>query len=341
MRSKIHIFLVAFVSLVAFAGCEHHLLYYSSSETVEVTINVDWSRSDIENPNGVTAIAYYDSGELYRQFSPFSNTSQIKLTLPEGIFDIVLYNNTNSEFEYINFEATSEFSTALVNTVSKTPSWELTGDDVGKDVVYDPDIFASCVVHDVEVTSGMVEYYYSKPDLYYATCDVEYDAEMLRRTVQVVVYADIDDICYAAGAPYTHFKHFAGGFLLGQEVADSRQVIQEFVLNNVVYDDETCQCGTIMKEFTSFGEVTDIGADYYVDINFMLLDGEYKRYIFDVTDQIEIEYNDAGIPYIYIYVDVTLPYSEADTPDDDDDDTSTGLGTDVTQWDNVGATLPL
>ncbi len=341
MRGKMRILFVVIVSLVAMYACEHHHLYYSSSETVEVIINIDWTQSDISNPNGVTAIAYYDSGELYRQFSPFSTTSQIKLTLPEGVFDVVLYNNTNSEFEYINFEATSDFSTAIANTTSKTSVRTLDGDDVGKDVVNDPELFASAVVHDIEVTTGMLEYYYSQPELYYSNYETEYYVSMLRRTVQVFIYVDVDDICYAGAAPYTLFKHFAGGFLLGLEQADERQVIQEFVLNSVVYDDDTKQNGRIMKEFTSFGKVTDPDADYCVDIDFMLLDGEYERYIFDVTDQVEIEYNSEGIPYIDIYLSLTLPYAEGESLDDSYSDSSAGLGTDVEPWDNIGATVPL
>ncbi len=335
MRTKVTY--IYFMLLVAACGCNHHHLYYSSSESVEVTINIDWSQSGITDPNGVTAIAYWDSGELYRQFSPFSSTSQITLELPEGVFDIILYNNTNSEYEYINFEATDNFSTAIASSVSKSSVRTLDGDDVGKDVVNDPEIFASAVLQDVEITGAMVEYYYSQPEQYYGSSESTYSVSMLRRTVQVLIYVEIDDIRYAGAAPYTLFKHLAGGFLLGQEVADSREVIQEFVLNSVVYDDDTKYDGTIMKEFTSFGQVSDPDAEYIVDIDFQLLDGDWKRYIFDVSDQIDIEYNSEGVPYIDIYLSLTLPYAEGLSTGE----LEGGFTPEVGPWDDVNATLPM
>lgn len=321
------------VMLLGLLGCEHHHLYYSSSETANVKINVDWTNTGL-SPNGVTAIAYYNNGDLYRSFPAYSNPNEVNISLPVGTFDVVLFNNTPSEYLYIEFLNSDNISTVLANAKLKEAVRSVSDDDSDKDVVANPEVLASIKVEDIVVTQSTVDYYWNKPDSYESSTLLEYSAEPVRRVINVRVYVHTIGLKYASGSPRCFFKHFSGGFLLGEERSDERQVMQEFVLNNREFDAGSDVDGTITQEFTSFGEVTDPDATYVVDIDFTLLDGSSFPVIVDVTDQIEL-YMDGYTPRIDIFLEIELPETEGDSSGNSSFDTS------VEDWNDIVVSLPM
>lgn len=335
MRKLVNIALII-VAFVAAIGCEHHDLYHAQYDYAHVRIDLDWSEAGLDaTPNGVTAIAYeHETGDMYSYYSPFTTIDYVDVGLPVGTYDVVLFNNSESEFQYIDFLNTTQLSTLIANGVETEPVRALSKSDEDKDVISHPDVIASSKVENIIITSDMVNYTLDMPDIYETVIAAEYETKPQRRVVNVTIYCRTIGVEFAAGAPRTFFKHFSGGYLLGLEEADERQVIQEVVLSTILYDDETQSDATIWQEFTSFGEVTEQGATYVVDAEFTLVDGETYGAVFDVTDQIEV-YMDGYIPRIDIYVEVELPVAIATT------DSNSSFETEVEAWDNIVVTLPM
>ncbi len=324
------------MTLVVAVGCRHHDLYHAHYDFANLRINIDWSEAGLDDaPNGVTAIAYdTTTGEIYKRYAPFATTDYIDIGLPVGVYDVVLFNNAVSEYQYIDFLNQSSISTLIANGVKKTPVRIPSKADAHKEVIANPDVIASSKVEGIVVTQDMVNYTLEMPSIYNSVISAEYYTKPQRRVVNVTVYCHTIGVKYAAGAPRTFFKHFSGGYLLGVESADERQVIQEIVLSTIRYDDDKKIDGTIWQEFTSFGRVTQQGATYVVDAEFTLVDGVKFGAIFDVTDQIRV-YMDGYIPRIDIYVEIELPVAIAPG------DSGNSFDTDVEDWDDVIVGLPM
>ncbi len=326
---KCYLIYMLVVLTAFFCACEHHELFYSNGENATVRINIDWSKTEI-SPNGVTPFAFYSStGELYREFSTSGNLDYVDVSLPEGTYDIVLINNSTSEFSYIDFSGKSNISTFLGSAKLASAVREVSKSDQDKDVVADPDVLTSVKVENISVTKQMVEFHEDLPDAYSYTIEKELGVVMERRVVEVTIVANVTNIASVPNAPMTFFKHFSGGYYPGLEHNESREVMHEFLFNNrqLVNDDKDA---IISTRFNSFGKVDDLTATYELDIAFVLANGEDFPVIVDVTDQ-TTEYMDGNIKRIYIEIDIDLPVvtSSGDVQDD------SGFEAEVDDWDEV------
>ena len=93
--------------------------------TAAMRVNVDWSDFlDKETPSGMTVIMYPQSGELSEPVFTRSNTiSHAIVNLPEGRYNSVVFNQSESEFGTLGFRNMGKFSTAEVVTVEAAAKW--------------------------------------------------------------------------------------------------------------------------------------------------------------------------------------------------------------------------
>ncbi|MFI3268614.1 MAG: DUF5119 domain-containing protein [Rikenellaceae bacterium] len=298
-----------------FASCEHHHLYYVVSNTATIKFNVDWSYADL-TPNGVTVLAYNSGdGSLYEIFSPQNATESFYLSFGEGTYDLVFFNNTPDEFSAVDFSGYSDINTLLVSAKDKTSTREVSEEDSYLDVIMDPDVLASTVLRNVEVTSEMIDIYYDRPDLSVTMSEFEYTVYPERVVYDCLVEVHVKGLKYALSAPYTFLKHLAGGYNLGSELVQERGVMHEFVLNNRVFDEGSTANGTITKELTTFGKAANEDTRYIIDIAFILLNGETYPLVADVTDQVNEQEIKSVADKYYIYLELELPEAIGDAED--------------------------
>lgn len=123
MRKFILSALTPLLLLLAFASCEYkELCYDHPHNNGKVSIFVDWKYA-AEKPTGMTVIFYPEDGG-----DPIINhTNQVDhvdIDVPDGQYDILLFNQTVGEYESISFHDMNSFDDAYVELGdAPKPAW--------------------------------------------------------------------------------------------------------------------------------------------------------------------------------------------------------------------------
>ncbi len=322
-----------FIAIIVTSSCKHDHLYYATEPQAIVQINVDWTQS-VLNPNGVTAIAYNSvGGEIETRFATQSASKELRLALPEGEYDILLFNNSESEYANIEFAGVENINKYVASAKTKLPVRTPSESDATREVVEEPEIIASSLVKNVLITKEDVDIHYDRPTSLPENVVKVYDVAPQRRVSTFVLQARVKGLNFAAGAPRTFFKHLAKGYYLGVEKIDEREIMHEFILNSRQFEPGSTTVGTITKEFTSFGLLEDDETEYIVDIDFVLIDGKHYPVIAKFTkENIEIRVED-GVEKHFIFLELTLP--EAVGGDDG------AFDVEVEEWEDILVPLPM
>ena len=103
----IHLCLLLFL-----AGCERReLTYYDAAE---ITLTADWSQSGMDNKDeaarGATAIFYPTNGGEPKIFL-MGDYSREAIRLPEGVYNVILFNRSFTDFSNIAFRGNDGYET--------------------------------------------------------------------------------------------------------------------------------------------------------------------------------------------------------------------------------------
>lgn len=323
-----------FLLSILIVSCQYEHVYYATYNKATIKFNVDWTDADL-TPNGVTVLAYHSAdGSLYEIFSPQDATESFYLSFDEGEYDLVFFNNTPDEFSSIEFSDYSDINTLLASARDKTSTREKSDEDADIDVIMDPEVLGSAVLRNLKVTPDMIDVYYDKPDLTETHSEIEYTVYPERKVYDCTVEVHVKGLKYAAGAPYTFFKHLAGGYHLGAEQVNEREIMHEFALNSRTFDTGSTADGTITKDLTTFGKAASDDTKYIVDIAFVLLNGETYPIVEDVTDQVNSQVVRSNSDKYYIYLEVELPEAIGDSEDG-------AFDPNVDEWEDVFIDMPI
>jgi len=353
MKRMLHI--VALLSAVlCLASCVRDHLYYSSSNTATVRLDVDWSNSGL-TPNGLTVYAYADDGKLYRRFDPISTPEQGYINLPQGNYTLVLMNDTPEEFagniDFVGMDRVDQARALGVKDDTKTNKlhtmmklkeskdvYATTETKATEDMycIVEPEQFAVAIIRNVAITADMIDYFYDKPE---KLVD-EKDPLVLEAAPKSVLYtmnvkAHVKGLQYAKGTTMSFFRGAAAGYCMGLGQTTTETVSHGFILNNRTFDPGSNTDGTISATFCSLGlpGMIDSRADKtirnYLDINFVLINGESYPLTFDVTDDIKIDISLELQLTLNLNLEIELP--EAVGGNDDGD----GFRTDVGDWNDI------
>ncbi len=133
----------------AFAACERRELTYMYSPFCEVVLNIDWSNMTA-TPNGMTVMCYPESGEEPIIKVNGDNVNREVLTLPAGIYNIIVFNRQVSDFEFVGFRGMDKFETAEVHSVPTSINWVDT--KAGEVLVTEPNEVAAATHLKIEIT---------------------------------------------------------------------------------------------------------------------------------------------------------------------------------------------
>lgn len=327
-------------------SCQRDHLYYAATSTATVHLNVSWDKADI-SPNGLTVYAYRSDGSLYRRFDPVSTPASAYISLPVGTYDLVVMNDTPEEFSNtISFEGESSLDSFKARgvvdkerTARLQSALALKGTDAQSTPSQDycivaPDTLAVAVLRNVKVTDGMLDYFYDKPENYInadKALELEVEPQIVISDVHIKVH--VKGLKYAKGTTLSYLRGFASGHCIGKEQTCPDGASQAFILNNRKFDDGSGSDGVISASFTTFG--LRAGADdarYYLDINFVLVNGQTYPLSFDVTDMIEVEsiLNVQLKLRLKLDLEITLPEVIGGGGED-----GSGFHTDVNDWTDI------
>lgn len=329
--------------LMLCASCSRDHLYYASSNTATVLVEPDWSVSGLK-PNGVSVYAFNeDDGSLYKRFPPVSAQNKCYVKLPEGEFTLVVMNDTPEEFGgRINFVGDDNLLTfKAVGVKDEVRSQKLLEHLNAKAAAEDycivePDTLAMAVVRGVKVSPEQIDYYYDMPQT-----DISEEEAIIvparpeNVISQVNITAHVKGLKYARGTTLSFLRGVAAGHMIGKEENTLEQTTQAFILNNREFDPGSDSDGTIKANFLSFGLVGDGNTDsrYFLDINFVLINGEPYPMTFDVTDLIQVDVSLSLKLSLKLTLEIELPEVVGED--------SGGFNTDINEWVDEVVDIPM
>ncbi|MEG1635354.1 MAG: DUF5119 domain-containing protein [Rikenellaceae bacterium] len=299
MRRLIGIFILM---LLITSSCRDHL-YYGTNDRAIIDLDIDWSAARL-TPNGVSVAAYRQDGTLQELFRS-SNASSAKISLPQGIYDLVIYNNTDDEFKNVVFRGAEKKSTYEAYATDQKSLSER----IKNALVSQPDVVATACVDGLEITSQMVEYYYDRP-LDAGHVSIKTVKVTPRRvTITANIRAHVCGLSYAAGAPLVQLRNLSGAYFIGKNVNSSVAVAYEFIMNNRTFDQGSTTDGMISNSISTFGliKLPDGSANRsFLDFYFTLIDGSKYPISIDVTDKIIERASEMELT-LELDVDIKLP----------------------------------
>ena len=147
MKHLIFIFLIC-----TLFGCERRPLVYEKEGDCAVVINVNWEQLPIK-PMGMSVICYPRGGGI-PTIVYTNNVDKTNVTLKEGIYDIVVFNQIPSDFRRLKFTGLDLYSSIAIESVPVvTDAKWLDGIQLHEN----PEHFASETLEGFEVTCDMID----------------------------------------------------------------------------------------------------------------------------------------------------------------------------------------
>ncbi len=335
--------MLAVVGLLGFISCDFDHLHYETNLAVLVRIDVDWEYSQAA-PNGVSAYVYDSNGDFYTE-ELSSNPDTIYLKLPAGSYSVVLHNNSISEIGGVELKNMSSLETAAIYATCRSdePSFDVVGDDML--FVDEPDDVISCTLRDIEISASDIEYHYYKPNIsdYEQECNHIFSATPEHIVHMSRIIAHVDGLEYASGTPTAILRGMSGGYYFGLETTTEGDVMEEFKVNTRVTKTDSEDDDTIYVDYNTFGmhETDPEDQHYYLDIRFTLIDGSYKDYHIDITDDIRTEISELQNLHIVEVVLESLPEVSGGVIPESDDGVDGSYEPSLDQWIDVEVSLQM
>ena len=329
---KVRKILMLLMIMALGASCRRDHLYYASSDTATVLVKPDWSVSGL-HPNGVSVFAFReDDGALYKRFPPVSADRPCYVKLPEGSFTLVVINDSPQELGgsmvFTGEENLGSFKALGLKDESRSKGEEY--------CIVEPDTLAVSVLRGVHVTPEQIDYYYDMPETDISEIPaIELECSPKSVISQVNITAHVKGLKYARGTMMCYMRGVAAGYCLGLEENTQEQVAQAFVLNNRKFDPGSDTDGTVKSSFLSFGLVGDGNTDsrYYLELNFVLLNGELYPLTYDVTDLISVDVSLSLSLNLNMNLEIELPETVGDEEG--------GFDTDINDWVDEIVDIPM
>lgn len=287
-------------------------------------IAIDWSEANID-PNGASIWIFPHDGR--EPIVVLTNDTKDSVRLRKGEYSLLVFNETVSEHQFIEFRGTDNYSTfaAYCKPLKTSNKYVKAGDNTASS----PNVLASASYDNLTITREMIESD-SRPSL-------TFKSKRVVSLVNVVVHIEGVDNAARSGSALS-LSGMAEGVNLSTGKTLSTSVRHMAILNNRTYYPGDLGAGTMSSSFYSFG-LTDMltkssGTQNVVMFYFKLRDGSdfpaVERNVTNIierTDGMQIIFNITmgakGTP------EITLPYvPDADLP-------GSGFDAEVEDWGEV------
>ena len=141
--------------LLLLSACNHKELCFHHPHTAKVKLGVDWSQFEKEVPTGMTVMIYpQDGSPTIRQLS--NTTTHIVTDLEAGLYNTIVYNQSETEYGSVAFVGMDDFNTAEVRINTYESRWYASRAE-GERVVMQPEWIGTDSFTDALVTPEMVQ----------------------------------------------------------------------------------------------------------------------------------------------------------------------------------------
>lgn len=293
--------------LLLMAACQRDHLYYGTNNRAVIRVKIDWSKSQL-TPNGATVVAYNKDGSLFEVFPPMSNPNDGTILLPEGNYDLVVFNDTPDEYRQVGFRGIENINTFEAYATEKEVNKNRASKFQNEMFVHEPDTLATARINNLEVTSQMIQYSYDKPLSGNTQISKEVEATPKRVTSLMRIRVHVKGLCYAKGAPRTYLRNMSASVFVGTGIQSTKPITYEFVLNNRKFDEGSTHNATITNNLSTFGlrPTGDAHERYYLDMLFTLINGDPYPILVDITDKIQVTEVELQT-ILYIKLELELP----------------------------------
>ncbi len=280
----------------------------SDADNAAIQLYIDWTPSGIDQDDiyNISLYAYPTTGGApYVKIS--GNITQTSLSLPAGLYSLLLFNDTVEDIEGVTFadiDSRDEFSAEAIEEYLSTKIGAI----------------AAWRMEEFEVTEEMVWCSYCG-NLHSEIETVTLNIEPEPVTVQCIVTLGVTNLNNASTIECEVKGLSTGAYLFSNDrIASSETTnIYSMSFSSRTYDDEG-EDGTTTSEITTFGLSTDSDQSYEVEISIILNSGELATFTRDVTDQV------ASQSGTVITIDLTSELNKIVLPE------SVGTGFGVESW---------
>ena len=323
-----------------------------------IPVGVVWTAAGIA-PQNATAL-FYDlrDGKLVveHRFENNDNRIQTYADVPVGKYTVVVFNEIRGQIRGVGIRGYENLATleayALPNpnpyaSLSFKPGLQ---NRTGGEYVYEPDVLASALVRGFEVTCEMATYI-QYPSGKAVDPALKSSVEALvglpaeRKVHEFDVLVHVEGLKNARMPALVDLQYMAESYDFDSDRNTLIGAIQQFTMNNRVYDPGSTRDGTISAKIHTFGILgekpasTDlqVAAPVSMDFLFMLVD-EDKTIVHqrvDVTSQIRYLPQQHGATALKL--DMKLPEALHDVDPHGED---SGFDTELTDWEVIDVPLP-
>lgn len=267
------------ILLLLFTSCDYKELCYDHPHytKAKVRIPVDWSKFDKEKPTGMTVIAYPEDGSTPK--TVLTNDLQAaEMSLEDGDYNLLVFNQSTTEYGSLHFEGMERYSTAKVWANSYTSRWyKSRGDD--DRTVTQPEWLAVGRRQRLTVSKDMV-----KSD----TTVVMDTIAPLNVIYRVTVRVHVKGI-YNVRSARASLSGMAGGYEFATGKPTTSTITQLLENWTLTHDEDNPSNGVLSCEITSFGLPSDhqnIPSENEFNLSLLLVDNKTQLdYTFEAGDK--------------------------------------------------------
>ena len=325
--------------LLFLAGCERReLTYYDAAE---ITLTADWSQSGMDNKDeaarGATAIFYPTNGGEPKIFL-MGDYSREAIRLPEGVYNVILFNRSFTDFSNIAFRGNDGYET--LEAYNKKIETRTDGDTDTRTITGSPEKLASATMEGFTVTEDMLGNY-SQTTSGKSAYSVESGDDRCtlhlvpeKRTSEVIAVIRVEGLNNVRSA-ICRLDGISESIFLATGKASGQSVAQEFPLSHPVFDEGSPFNGTLTGTFNVFG--IDFTQSHRLHLEAQLVDG--KTVFEGDYDNVRVTEKDNGEGVITIYVEATTDKIPDVKPEGG---SNSGFDVDVDGWgDEVDTDIPI
>lgn len=229
-------------------------LEYNYHPFCEISVKVDWSLMD-ESPSGMSVYLYPEDGKEPTVLLT-NQVDETRVSVREGVYNVLVINQSPSEFGTIRFSGMNRFETACATAAPQSYDWidNAEGRTDDEPTVCHPEPLAVAVHHRLVITAEMVAEYQAAVkatarDLRAAAfLELQPQPVISTATVQVRVNG-IQNIRSVRG----YFSGMSAGCLLAERRYLKSTVSHILTDWEILHDDNDYTKGEIQTRFTTFG----------------------------------------------------------------------------------------
>lgn len=331
-------YVLAWSVLLLLFSCNRRPLEEICEDTALIPIGTVWTQADIK-PQNVTALFYsQDDGRLVleHRFENTPNRIQTYASVPAGKYTVVIFNELRGQIVGVGIRGYENFSTLEAYAI---PNPNVRNRSDGNSYVYEPDILASVIVSNFDVTNEMIN------QTMKGAIEALVGLVPLRKVHQFNIIAHVKGLNNARMPALVDLLGIAESYSLKGNKNTWTVAAQQFTMNNRTYDGGSRKDGVISETIYTLGFLgeqpseTSLHNDSPVQLDFlfMLVDTEKTlvRQLVDVTSLIRFQAEACGATTFNLYVELPDPLPDV-VPEGSG---NSGFETEIIDWDLIEVPL--